>query len=123
MVPLMGEEEFARFRFQKGYCNERTAHSMSRAMAAELSPLGIRINVVAPGPITTPISERLQLPREQREPVKQKLNSTVPLGRFGQAEEVAKVVLLLAPDDSSYASEIVVDGGVTGALFGAPVYR
>jgi NAD(P)-dependent dehydrogenase (short-subunit alcohol dehydrogenase family) len=100
-------------------------HSMSRAMAAELSPLGIRINVVAPGPITTPIGERLQLPPEQREAVKQKLNSMVPLSRYGEAEEVAKVVLFLASDDSSYvnASEIVVDGGVTGALFGAPAYR
>ena len=98
---------------------------MSRAMAAELSPLGIRINVVAPGPIKTPISERLQLPPEQREAVKQKVSSMVPLGRYGDAEEVAKVVLFLASDDSSYvnASEIVVDGGVTGALFGAPMYR
>jgi len=60
---------------------------MSRAMAAELSPLGIRINVVAPGPIKTPISERLQLPPEQRETVKQKLSSMVPLGRHGDAEE------------------------------------
>jgi NAD(P)-dependent dehydrogenase (short-subunit alcohol dehydrogenase family) len=96
---------------------------MSRAMAAELSPLGIRINVVAPGPIKTPISERLQLPPEQREAVKQKLSSSVPLDRHGDPEEVAKVVLFLASDDSSYvnASEIVVDGGVTGALFGAPV--
>jgi len=90
---------------------------MSRAMAVELSPLGIRINVVAPGPIQTPISERLQLPPEQREAVKQKLSSMVPLGRYGDAEEVAKVVLFLASDDSSFvnASEIVVDGGVTGA--------
>jgi len=98
---------------------------MSRAMAAELSPLGIRINVVAPGPIKTPISERLQLPPEQREAIKQKVSSMVPLGRYGDAEEVAKVVLFLASDDSSYvnASEIVVDGGVTGALFGAPMYR
>jgi NAD(P)-dependent dehydrogenase (short-subunit alcohol dehydrogenase family) len=94
-------------------------------MAAELSPLGIRINVVAPGPIKTPISERLQLPPEQREALKQKVSSMVPLGRYGDAEEVAKVVLFLASDDSSYvnASEIVVDGGVTGALFGAPMYR
>jgi len=97
-------------------------HSMSRAMAAELSPLGIRINVVAPGPIKTPIIERI--PPEQRAAFVQTLESSVPLGRRGEAEEVAKVVLFLASDDSSYvtASEIVVDGGITGAMFAAPVY-
>jgi NAD(P)-dependent dehydrogenase (short-subunit alcohol dehydrogenase family) len=100
-------------------------HSMSRSMAADLSPLGIRINIVAPGPIKTPISERSGLPAEQVAAIKRKLESSVPLGRFGEAEEVAKVVLFLASDDSSYvnASEIVVDGGVAGAPFAAPVYR
>ena len=99
-------------------------HSMSRAMAAELSPLGIRINVVAPGPIKTPIMERHQMPPEQSAAVVQTLESSVPMGRRGEAEEVAKVVLFLASDDSSYvtASEIVVDGGITGAMFAAPVY-
>lgn len=98
---------------------------MSRSMAADLSPLGIRINIVAPGPIKTPISERSGLPAEQVAAIKRKLESSVPLGRFGEAEEVAKVVLFLASDDSSYvnASEIVVDGGVAGAPFAAPVYR
>jgi len=98
---------------------------MSRAMAAELSPLGIRINVVAPGPIKTPISERLQLPPEQTRNCQTKAELHGTFGSTWDAEEVAKVVLFLASDDSSYvnASEIVVDGGVTGALFGAPVYR
>jgi NAD(P)-dependent dehydrogenase (short-subunit alcohol dehydrogenase family) len=100
-------------------------HSMSRAMATELSQLGIRINVVAPGPIKTPIFNRSSLPPEQIAAIVQKLESTVPLGRFGEPEEVAKVVLFLASDDSSYvhATEIVVDGGVIGAPFAAPVYR
>jgi NAD(P)-dependent dehydrogenase (short-subunit alcohol dehydrogenase family) len=100
-------------------------HSMSRAMATELSQLGIRINVVAPGPIKTPIFNRSSLPPEQVAAIVQKLESTVPLGRFGEPEEVAKVVLFLASDDSSYvhATEIVVDGGVIGAPFAAPVYR
>jgi NAD(P)-dependent dehydrogenase (short-subunit alcohol dehydrogenase family) len=100
-------------------------HSMVRAMATELSPRGIRINVVAPGPIKTPISQRASHPAEQVAAFLKKLELSVPLGRFGEAEEVAKVVLFLASDDSSYvhASEIIVDGGVSGAPFAAPAYR
>jgi NAD(P)-dependent dehydrogenase (short-subunit alcohol dehydrogenase family) len=49
----------------------------------------------------------------------------IPLGRFAQADEVAKTVLCLAADDASniQAAEIVVDGGTTGAPFGAPIYQ
>jgi NAD(P)-dependent dehydrogenase (short-subunit alcohol dehydrogenase family) len=100
-------------------------HSMARAMAPELSPLGIRINVIAPGPIKTPIQERTSLPPEQMEAILKLLQSTIPLGRLGAAEEVAKVVLFLASDDSSFVNvaEIAVDGGVTGAMFAAPAFR
>jgi NAD(P)-dependent dehydrogenase (short-subunit alcohol dehydrogenase family) len=49
----------------------------------------------------------------------------IPLGRFAEADEVAKTVLFLASDDASniHAAEIVVDGGTTGAPFGAPIYQ
>jgi NAD(P)-dependent dehydrogenase (short-subunit alcohol dehydrogenase family) len=100
-------------------------HSMARALVPELSPLGIRINIVAPGPIKTPIMDRSTRPPEQKEATIKLLQSSIPLGRIGTAEEVANVVLFLASDDSSFvhAAEIVVDGGVTGAMFAAPAFR
>jgi NAD(P)-dependent dehydrogenase (short-subunit alcohol dehydrogenase family) len=100
-------------------------HAMIRAMAVELSPLGIRINVVSPGHIKTPLSLPPSLPPEQIAGIVQTREKRVPLGRYGEPEEVAKAVLFLASDDSSYvhASEIVVDGGLTGAFLGAPIYR
>jgi NAD(P)-dependent dehydrogenase (short-subunit alcohol dehydrogenase family) len=99
--------------------------SMARAMAPELSPLGIRINLIAPGPIKTPIAERSSLPPEQMVGIVKLLESGIPLGRRGEAEEVAKVVLFLASDESSFVhvAEIAVDGGVTGAMFAAPAFR
>jgi NAD(P)-dependent dehydrogenase (short-subunit alcohol dehydrogenase family) len=117
---------FAGFPTSTAYAASKGGmHSMSRAMAGELSPLGIRINVVVPGPIKTPITERLSLPPEQVEAFTQKLQAGVPLDRRGEAEEVAKAVLFLASDDSSYvnASEIAVDGGAIGAMFAAPAHR
>jgi hypothetical protein len=52
-------------------------------------------------------------------------SSAVPQGRWGEPEEVAKAVLFLASDDSAYvnAVELVVDGGATGAPFGAPIFQ
>ena len=98
--------------------------AMSRCLAGELAPRGIRINVVAPGPINTPIWGREPLPPTAVK-IANKMHQAVPLARFGEPEEVAKAVLFLASNDSSYitSSEIVVDGGMTGAIFGAPVYQ
>src|ERR1700730_15791614 len=55
----------------------------------------------------------------------QRLSRTIPLGRLGEADEVAKTVLFLASDDSSngQGAEIFVDGGATGSPAGAPIYR
>jgi NAD(P)-dependent dehydrogenase (short-subunit alcohol dehydrogenase family) len=98
--------------------------SMARAIASDLAPRNIRVNVVAPGATKTPIWRRTRS-AEQAEKLADHYSSTIPLGRFGEPEELAKAVLFLASDDSSYitAIELMVDGGATGAPFGAPIFR
>jgi NAD(P)-dependent dehydrogenase (short-subunit alcohol dehydrogenase family) len=98
--------------------------SMARAIASDLAPRNIRVNVVAPGATRTPIWRRTRS-AEQAEKLADHYSSTIPLGRFGEPEELAKAVLFLASDDSSYitAIELMVDGGATGAPFGAPILR
>ncbi len=86
-----------------------------RTAAAELSPRGIRVNGVSPGPIETPIFQKMGAPAAEMEQMAAGMKSQVPLGRFGTSEEVANVVLFLASDESSYVQgqEYVVDGGMT----------
>ena len=102
--------------------------SMARAIAADLAPRNIRVNVVAPGATKTPIWKRgspASMSAEQSAKLADFYSSTVPLGRWGEPEELAKAVLFLASEDSSYinAVELMVDGGLTGAPFGAPILR
>jgi len=82
---------------------------MSKVMAVELAPLGIRVNVVDPGAIDTPGTHAMEMKPED----KQAMVGGVPMKRWGTAEEIANAVLFLASDESSYmtGSEIVVDGG------------
>jgi NAD(P)-dependent dehydrogenase (short-subunit alcohol dehydrogenase family) len=102
--------------------------SMARAIASDLAPRNIRVNVVAPGATKTPIwkrGARSSATTEESAKLSSFISSTIPLGRWGEPEELAKAVLFLASDDSSYinAVELVVDGGATGAPFGAPIFR
>jgi NAD(P)-dependent dehydrogenase (short-subunit alcohol dehydrogenase family) len=102
--------------------------SMARAIAADFAPRNIRVNVVVPGATKTPIWKRgagASRTAEQSAKLDDLFSSTVPLGRWGEAEELAKAVLFLASEDSSYinAIELVVDGGLTGAPFGSPMLR
>ena len=87
--------------------------SFLKTFAAELAPKGIRINAVSPGPIETNYFQRSNLTLEQYEQFKASFAPQVPLARFCQPEEVAKVVSFLASDESSFihGSEVFVDGG------------
>ena len=87
--------------------------SLARGFSADLLERNIRVNVLSPGPVETPIFDRLGMPQENVNGIKQYLASGVPLKRLGTIDEMAKGFLYLASDDSSFmlAGEIVLDGG------------
>lgn len=89
--------------------------SLARTLGAELAPRGIRVNAVSPGPISTAFHGKLGLSDAELSEVAAGIEAAVPLGRFGEASEVANAVLFLAGDQSSFMTgeEIVVDGGLS----------
>jgi len=87
--------------------------SFARTWTVDLKYRKIRVNAVSPGPIDTPMISSMVQTEKQGEQLKTTLLSTVPLGRIGSPDEVAKAVSFLASDDSSYVTgiELFVDGG------------
>ncbi|NIJ88486.1 MULTISPECIES: SDR family oxidoreductase [unclassified Xanthomonas] len=87
--------------------------NMAKTLSSELLDRGIRLNAVSPGPVETPLYDKLGIPDAYRAQVNQDIAATIPMGRFGTPEEVAKAVLYLASDESRWTvgSELVVDGG------------
>ena len=99
--------------------------AMARVMASELSPRGIRVNVVSPGAIRTPIWGAAIATPEAEKAFEKRIALSTPLGRIGEPEHIAKTVLFLASDDAAHiqGQELFVDGGATGSPAGAPIYR
>ncbi len=105
---------------QKGFPNtsvysatKAAVRNLARTLSAELLDRGIRVNSIAPGPIETPIFDKLGFPQEAVSKVKEQFTSMIPMKRMGSAEEVAKGALFLASGDSSYVAgiDLSVDGG------------
>ncbi len=99
--------------------------AMSRVLASELAPKGIRVNLVVPGGTRTPIWSAAAPTEAAMDALDAQLSRAIPLGKMGEADDIAKAVLYLASDDAKHvtAAEIVIDGGHTGAPSGAPIYR
>jgi NAD(P)-dependent dehydrogenase (short-subunit alcohol dehydrogenase family) len=101
---LGGEADFAHYNASKGGVLQLT-----RTMAVELGPRGIRVNCVCPGFIDTPLNDGLATPEERAAYARDR----VPLGRAGRADEIASAYAFLASDEASYVhgEALVVDGG------------
>ena len=121
VISVLGNPGYAAYAASKA-----GVRAMARVMASELSPRGIRVNVVSPG--RRQDADLESAPRRRPRPIaalENRCPAAIPLGRFGEPEEIAKTVLFLASDEASniQAAEIFVDGGSTGSPAGAPIYR
>jgi NAD(P)-dependent dehydrogenase (short-subunit alcohol dehydrogenase family) len=120
VISVLGSPGYSAYAASKA-----AVRAMARVMASELSPRRIRVNVVSPGGTSTPIWNRVAPTVDAVAALEKRVSQSIPLGRFGKVEEVAKTVLFLASDDASniQGAEIFVDGGATASPSGAPIYR
>jgi NAD(P)-dependent dehydrogenase (short-subunit alcohol dehydrogenase family) len=94
--------------------SKAAVRSFARTWTADLRHRKIRVNAISPGPIDTPIFSSLTKNEEQMDQFKNYIVNTVPMGRMGSPDEIAKVVSFLASNESSYITgiELFVDGGL-----------
>jgi NAD(P)-dependent dehydrogenase (short-subunit alcohol dehydrogenase family) len=88
--------------------------SMTRELGVQFARQGVRVNALCPGPVNTPLLKEL-FAKDAERAARRLVH--VPMGRFGEPEEMAAAVLFLASDDSSFmtANTFLVDGGISGA--------
>ena len=88
--------------------------SMSRELGVEFARQGVRVNALCPGPVNTPLLEELFASDPEKA---QRRLVHIPMGRFGEAHEIASAALFLASDDSTFvtATAFMADGGISGA--------
>jgi len=108
--PYLGQGEGTVYAGTKG-----AVTAMTRSWARALAGRGVRVNSIAPGPIDTNFMQGMGLDEDEKQQFLEQVQSMVPLGRLGTAEEVAEVALFLLCDASTYVtgSQYMVDGGMT----------
>ncbi len=108
IVHQKGFEGLAVYGASKG-----ALRAYSRVLTNEVKSRGIRVNSIAPGPIYTPLYDKMGLSQDVVEEMGKGFAAANPLGRFGTPDEIANTALFLASDDASYINgvEIEVDGG------------
>lgn len=94
--------------------SKAAVEAFARSWALELKDRRIRVNVISPGPVDTPILEKLGLAAEARAGLDAAMAAAIPLARMGQPGELARAALFLAGDDSSFVTgaNLRVDGGM-----------
>jgi len=89
--------------------------SLAKTLSAELIERGVRVNVVSPGPVSTPLYDRFGMSAEQLAGMAAAIQAQVPLRRFGSPDEVASAVLYLSSPNAAFivGTELIVDGGMS----------
>ncbi len=105
------------------YCAAKAGlDQFAKALSLELAPRKVRVNVISPGPIDTPIFNEMDIPQEQISGFQQFLTTIIPLGRLGREDEIANAALFLFSDQSSFVSGVTlhVDGGLNQSFHKMP---
>jgi len=89
--------------------------SLAKTLSGELVARGIRVNVVSPGPVRTPLYGKLGVPAEQLDALAAGIQAQIPLKRFGTPDEVASAVVYLSSPEAAFivGTELIVDGGMS----------
>jgi NAD(P)-dependent dehydrogenase (short-subunit alcohol dehydrogenase family) len=124
-LPLMGKggaiilvASIAAVKGMPGYgtysATKAAVRSFARTWTVELKERGIRVNTLSPGPIDTPIIDSQAETKEGAAQIRASFASMIPLGRMGEADEIASAALFLASDESSFIAgiDLPVDGGM-----------
>ena len=89
--------------------------SFAKTLSAELLERGVRVNVISPGPVSTPLYGRLGLPDAQLSDMAAGIAQQIPLKRFGTPDEIAGAVLYLSSPEAAFVvgTELIIDGGMS----------